>query len=125
MISHARRQQPHVAAASVLERYGGTLCLDTPRFSPKWLSPYRPVRLQRRLRRRNPVLRLLEAGGLLPERYEVVADFDADASAVTVYGAQHLDLMRRAVRDIAEATGVEVTLVRRDGLVLRYYGGLR
>src|SRR5256885_10943315 len=57
------------AAAHILKLYGGLVLFDSPRFSPKWLSPYCPLRFQRKLARRFRITRLLEALDLRSEEH--------------------------------------------------------
>lgn len=117
MISQVRRQQLHVIAANVLSRYGGQIRYGTSRFSPKWLEQYCPITLRRRLRRRRSLSRFLEAIGFLPTLYSVIAYFDAEANVFAVYGKEHVAAMNEAVREISDAIGVEVTLIKRGALI--------
>lgn len=119
------RWRPDQAAAHVLGLYGGLVLFDSPRFSPKWLASYCPVRVLRKLPRHYRLTRLLEALDLLPERYLVLARFDADGNTLVVHGCEHLEMMRAAAREISEAVGVEVKVAADGELVARYYGGLR
>ena len=116
MLIPFKRREAQEAAVEILHTYGGEIWLDAPRFSPKWLTDYRPVWLLEKIVRRNPVARFLEDLGLLPKCYRKVAHFDADGIILTAY--HYEPLMRRVARDISAAMGVEIKVVGRHAPVL-------